>query len=168
MTEYWDLLKTLAQIFSAFAGFAGVVAAFSTIHLSPEATVFRVRALVAVALFSLVASLLPFFAGAFNVSEADTLRISALFFGLGMCSIGLWVWRQLSSLYTAGLLDTQVYFWPLFILAVVIIVGLFAVSGGLVHEMAAAIYLSGLYLGLFLCSYYFVMVIFAVEMKTRK
>jgi hypothetical protein len=168
MIEHKDLLEIFAQIFIAFGGFSGVIAAFSTIRLSPEATVFRVRALVVVALFSLVASLLPFLVGAFQASELVALRFSAFFLGLGIFGIGLWVWRQLSSLYAARLLDTQIYAAMLCIVAAPIAVGLLAVSGGLVQEMAAAIYLSGLFLGLVLCSYYFVMVIFAVEMKTRK
>jgi len=50
MMEYSGLLETLAQLFIAFAGFAGIIAAFSTIRLSPEITVFRLRALIAVAL----------------------------------------------------------------------------------------------------------------------
>jgi len=168
MTEYRDLLEIFAQVFIAFGGFSGVIAAFSTIRLSPEATAFRVRALVMVALFSLVASLLPFLVSAFNVSEVFALRISACFLGVGGFGVGMWVWRQLSSLYATRLLDTQIYAVMLCIVAVPIEVGVLAVAGGLVREIAAAIYLSGLFLGLVLCSYYFVMVIFAVEMKTRK
>ena len=168
MTDHWDLLQTLAQIFIAFAGFSGVVAAFSTIRLSPEATVFRVRALVMVALFSEVVSLLPFLVDAFKAPEAVALRISSFVAGIGMCAVGRWVWRQLLALYSAKLLDTQLYAVLLSIVAVPIVIGLFAVSAGLARDFAAAIYLSSLYLGLFICSYYFVMVIIAVEVKTRK
>ena len=168
MTDHWDLLQTLAQIFIAFAGFSGVVAAFSTIRLSPEATVFRVRALVMVALFCEVVSLLPFLLDAFKVSEAAALRISSFIVGIGMCVVGRWVWRQLSSLYSAKLLDTQMYAVLLSMITVPIIIGLFAVSAGMAREFAEAIYLSSLYLGLFICSYYFVMVIIAVEVKTRQ
>jgi hypothetical protein len=42
MTEHADLLRTIAQISIAFAGFAGVIAAFGRFHLAPEATAFRV------------------------------------------------------------------------------------------------------------------------------
>ncbi len=168
MTEYRGLLEILAQIFIAFAGFAGVVAAFSTIRLSPEATVFRVRSLVAVALFALIASLLPFLPEAFGASEVAALRISAFLFGLGMCGIALWIWRQLSPLYKAGVLDTQIFATLEYIAAGLITIGLFAVSAGRFAELAPAIYLSGLFLGIVLCSFYFIMVILAVEMGTRK
>ena len=168
MMEYRGLLEILAQLFIAFAGFAGVIAAFSTIRLSPEATVFRVRALVAVALFALVVSLLPFLPVAFNTSEAVALRISAFLFGLGMCFIFLWLWRQLSPLYSAGVLNTQVLATLQSITCALITIGLFAVSAGLVVEMGPAIYLSGLFLGIVMCSFYFIMVILAVDIRTRK
>jgi len=168
MMEYRGLLETLAQLFIAFAGFAGIVAAFSTIRLSPEITVFRLRALVAVALFSLVVSLLPFLPEAFNASEAAALRISAFLFGVGMCGIALWIWRQLSPLYSAHVLDTQVFATLLFTAAALLTIGLFSVSAGLMVEMAPAIYLSGLFLGIIMCSFYFIMVILAVEIRTLK
>ena len=168
MTEYRYLLEILSQVFIAFAGFAGVIAAFSTIRLSPEATIFRVRALVAVALFSLVASLLPLILGAFNISEVANVRISALVFGLGMSGIVLWAGRRLLSLYSARLLDTQIYAVVLFSIGAFAILALIVVSGGLLREIAGAVYMSGLFLNLVLCSYYFIMVIFAVELKTTK
>ena len=55
----------------------------------------------------------------------------------------------------------------MFLVAGMIIPGLFAVSAGLVHQIGAAIYLSGLYFALALCSYYFVVVILSVEIKMR-
>jgi len=168
MTEYRELLETLAQLFIAFAGFAGIVATFSTIRLSPEATVFRLRALVAVALFALVVSLLPILIEAFNGTEVATLRISAFLFGVGMCGIFLWIWRQLLPLYSAHVLDTQLFAALQTIAGVLIMVGLFSVSAGLFVEMAAAIYLSGLFMGIIMCSFYFIMVILAVEIKTLR
>ena len=138
MMEYSDLLAILAQLFVAFAGFAGIIAAFSTIRLSPEATVFRLRALVAVALFALVISLLPFLLEAFNTSE------------------------------TASLLDTQIFAALQSVAGALTIIGLFAVSAGVVIEMAPAIYLSGLFLGIVMCSFYFVMVVLAVEIRTSR
>jgi len=50
MFEFAELVYVLAQIFVAFAGFAGVIAAFGSIRLSPDATAFRARFLVAIAL----------------------------------------------------------------------------------------------------------------------
>jgi len=168
MMQYSGLLEILAQLFVAFAGFAGIVAAFSTIRLSPEATVFRLRALVVVALFALGVSLLPFLPEAFNATEAESLRISSFLFAVGTCGITLWIWRQLRPIYSAGVLDTQIFAAVQSVVAVLIIIALFAVSAGLVVEMGPAIYLSGLFLGIVMCSFYFVMVILAVEIKTRK
>lgn len=168
MTEHSNLLEILAQVFIAFAGFAGVIAAFSTIRLSPEATAFRVRSLVTLSLISLVVSLLPFLVKTFDISEAAVLRISALVAGLGMSGFSLWTYRQLSSLYSARLLDTQIYAMPLLGFGAIFILLLFAVSGGLFRDLAIAIYLSGVFYNLVVCSYFFVMVIFAVEMKTPK
>ena len=168
MTEHRDLLEILAQVFIAFAGFAGVIAAFSTIRLSPEATAFRVRALVTVALFSLVASLVPFLAGAFNALEATVVRVSAFVAALEMSVFALWAIRQLLLLYSARLLDTQIYAALLMCVGLLAILALFAVSGGLLQEVAGAVFLSGLFLNVVLCSYYFIMVIFAVEIKTQR
>jgi hypothetical protein len=168
MMEYRGLLETLAQLFVALAGFAGIVAAFSTIRISPEATVFRLRALVAVALFSLVVSLLPFLLESFSTSEAAALRISAFLFGLGTCGIFLWLLRQLLPLFSAHVLDTQIFATLQSIVVALITIGLFSVSAGLVVEMAPAIYLSGLFMGIIMCSFYFIMVILAVDIRTLK
>jgi len=168
MTEHREILEILAQVFVAFAGFAGVIAAFSTIRLSPEATAFRLRALVAVALFSLVVSLLPFLFGAFGASEIATVRISAFVAALGMSGFAVWVIRELLALYSARLLDTQVYAVLLMGVGAIAILALFAVAGGLLEEIASAVYLCGLFVNLVLCSYYFIMVIFAVEIKSTK
>lgn len=168
MMEYSDLLAILAQLFVAIAGFAGIIAAFSTIRLSPEATVFRLRALVAVALFALVISLLPFLLEAFDTSETASLRISAFVFGVGLCGITVWIWRQLRPLYAAGVLDTQIFAALQSVAGALTIIGLFAVSAGVVIEMAPAIYLSGLFLGIVMCSFYFVMVVLAVEIRTSR
>jgi len=168
MMQYSGLLEILAQLFIAFAGFAGIVAAFSTIRLSPVATVFRLRALVVVALFALGASLLPFLPEAFNVTETESLRICSFLFAVGTCGIALWIWRQLWPIYSAGVLDTQKFAALQSVAAALLAIALFAVSVGLVVEMGPAIYLSGLFLGIVMCSFYFVMVILAVEIKTRK
>jgi len=171
LAKYSGLLEIFAQLFIAFAGFSGVVAAFSTIRLSPEVTVYRLRALVVVALLSLVVTLLPFLGAAFGAPDQAALRISAFVFGLAMCGFILWSWPQLSSLYSAGFLNTKFYVivaFVMFLAAALIVIGLFGVSGGLLREVSEAIYLSGLYFALILCSYYFVEVILSVEIKTRE
>jgi len=96
------------------------------------------------------------------------VRISAFVAALGMSGFTVWVIRELLALYSARLLDTQVYAVFLIGVGVLAIFALFAVSVGLLEEKASAVYLCGLFINLVLCSYYFIMVIFAVEMKTTK
>lgn len=112
--------------------------------------------------------LLPFVPQAFGASESVALRISACLFGLGMCGIAAWIWRQLSPLYSARVLDTQTFATLQHIAAALLTIGLFAIPAGQLTDFGPAIYLSGLFLGMVLCSYYFIMVILAVEMGTRK
>ena len=109
MAEYKSLLQIFAQVFIAFAGFAGVIAAFSTIRLSPEVTAFRVRSLVAVALFSLFAALLPFLPEEFGASGTNAIRIASAPVAVGIVGLSIWIWRQSIPLYKAGILDTQIY-----------------------------------------------------------
>ena len=78
MVDQADLLQTIAEISIAFAGFAGVVAAFGKFRLAPEAALFRIRLMVVVALL----------AGATGLIETLTpaIYVTGLFVGLGLCS----------------------------------------------------------------------------------
>ena len=164
MTEHADLLQTIAQIAIAFAGFAGVVAAFSTFRLAPEATAYRVRLMVAVALLTLLASLLPFIPVAFGISEDAALRISAFFFGLGTIAVAVWAWGGLRPLYQAGLLNTQVITTVWYTIGAVLIIGLMTVAAGGIATLGPAIYLGGLFFGIILCCFYFFMLMLAIEL----
>jgi len=168
MAEFTSLLQILAQVFIAFAGFAGVVAAFSTIRLSPEVTAFRVRSLVAVALFAMVAALLPFLFEEFGASGTDALRIAGVPVAVGIIGLSIWIWRQSLPLYKAGVLHTQAFAIAEYVIAAMLAAAILAVSAGLLADLAAAIYLTTLFFGLALCSYYFILVILAVDLQSRK
>jgi hypothetical protein len=168
LTEQADLLLTIAEIAIALAGFAGVVAAFSTFRLAPEATVFRVRLMVAEALMVLVAALLPIVIVKFGVSESTALRISAFLMGLGVTGVAVWAWIGLRPLYQAGLLKTQVITTVWYTIGVALAIGLFSVAAGYMVVIAPAIYLSGLFFGIVLCCFYFIMLILAADLGKHK
>jgi len=167
MAEYSSLLQVFAQVFIAFAGFAGVIAAFSSIRLSPEVTTFRVRSLVAVALFALFAALFPFLPPAFGASEYNTMRIAAIPVAIAMVGISYWIWRQSLPLYRAGVLDTRRFALLEYVIAATFATVFVAVAAGRLVELAPAIYLAALFFGLALCCYYFVLVILAVELRSK-
>jgi hypothetical protein len=125
MTEHADLLRTIAQISIAFAGFAGVIAAFGRFHLAPEVTVFRVRMMVGVALVTLLYSLAPFPPMALGLSESYNWRISAALLGTGLVAFYARTWTRLKPLFRAGLLDTQKHAIVVYSIGAMQIVALF-------------------------------------------
>jgi len=163
--EHADLLQTIAQISIAFAGFAGVVAAFSKFRLDPEAAIFRIRLMVVVALVTLLFSLFPLLPPNFGLSESDSWRISAFLFSLTIISISIWSWVRLRFLYQAGLLNTQKITIVWYLAAVILIIALFVTISGRIDSFTPAIYITALFFGLALCSFYFIMLIVAVELE---
>lgn len=167
MDETSELLLTIAQISIGFAGFAGVVAAFSRFRLAPEAAIYRVRLMVQVALITLLLSLLPFLPVQFGLSSTDSWRLSALVAGLGIVPISITSWIRVRPLFRAGLLRSQFITTVWYVITVVLAIGLFAAAIGPFAEFAAAVYITMVYFGLVLCSYYFVMLMIAVELEKR-
>jgi len=167
MKENAELLTNIAQVAIAFAGFAGVVAAFSTFRLAPEATAFRIRMLVAVALLVLVASLAPTIVAAFGISDHAVTRICALFFAVGAVSIAVGMWFPLRRLYREGLLKTQAITIIWYTITAALIVVLLIVAAGGFAGLATAWYLTALFFGLVLCCFYFITTMFAIELGKR-
>jgi hypothetical protein len=163
MAEHADLLRTIAQISIAFAGFSGVIAAFGRFHLAPEATVFRVRMMVVAALVTLLYSLLPFLPTALGLSESYSWRISAALMGIGLVAVYARTWTRLKLLFRAGLLDTQKHAIVVYSIGAILIVALFASATAPVAPYAPAVYVTGIFFGLAMSSYYFIMLMFAVE-----
>lgn len=164
MAEHADLLRTIAQISIAFAGFAGVIAAFGRFHIAPEVTVFRVRMMVGIALVTLLYSLLPFLPTAFGLSESYSWRISAALFGIGLVAMYARTWTRLKPLFRAGLLDTQKHAIVVYLIGATLIVALLASATARVAPYAPALYVTGLFFGLAMSSYYFIMLMIAVEL----
>jgi hypothetical protein len=167
MIDEADLLQTIAQISLAFAGFAGVVAAFSKFRLAPEAAIFRVRLMVVIALAILLFSLFPFLPPKFGVTELATWRLSAFLLSIVVLIIAFWSWRHLKPLYQAGLLKTQKITVVWYSAGALLCVGLLGSAAGLFGSLASAIYVTGLFFSLALCSFYFVMLMIAVELDTE-
>jgi len=167
MVDQAELLQTIAQISIAFAGFAGVVAAFSKFRLAPEAAIFRVRLMVVVALVTLLFSLFPFLPPKFGLSASASWRLSAFLLGIIIFSLSLWSWSDLRPLYQAGLLKTQKITAAWYLFSALLIVALFLSASGLINSIAPAIYLTGLFFGLALCSFYFVMLMIDVELEKK-
>jgi len=167
MSEYAELLATIAQVAIAFAGFAGVVAAFSTFRLAPEATAYRIRMLVAVALLVLVSSLAPPVVAAFGISGHAALRICALLLAVGAISVATGMWSPLRRLYREGLLQTQAITAVWYTITGAMIVALLIVAAGGLVGLAPALYLTGLFFGIVLCCFYFIATLFAIELGKR-
>jgi len=165
MREHSDLLLTIAEISIAFAGFASVVAAFSRFRLEAEAAIFRVRLMVIVSLSTLLFALLPLLPPKFGASEAASWQISAMIIAVIIIALSLWAWRRLKPLYSIGLIHTQKITAVWYTCTAILIAGLIASAVGLLAELAPAIYLSTLFFGLVLCSFYFIMLIAAVSLR---
>ncbi len=163
MTPYDEVLQLYAQLFVALAGFAGIIAAFNTFSVAPEATAFRVRFLVAVALFSLIASVLPMYPPLYGAPEIASLRISSFVAAAGLCGIAVANWRAVRGLFKSGVLHTQSLAIVLYVGAAVQAIGLVAVAAGLLPHFGWAIYLTFLLFSIVVCSYYFVMMMLAAD-----
>jgi hypothetical protein len=156
-------LQIYAQLAVGFAGFAGVIGAFSRFRIHAQATAFRVRAMVGIALMEVVFSLLPPLISAFGATQADTWRISCGVLA-GLSSILLVVLvRQASILYRVGRLFRRAAY-VLALVAVMLIGPLYAVAAGALPDHAAAIYFAMLFFGMVMCAYHFTMLMAAIEL----
>ena len=162
-----DFYQIFAELSVAFAGFAGVVGAFSKFRVAQEAITLRVRFLILVALTVLIGSILPPVLVAINVSEVVTIRVSALVMGICIAPVLVWAWRSLRPLQRAGLIQTQTITVIIYILAGPLVIGYFVVAAGGLPTLAAAIYLGGLFFGIVCCCWYFVLLMFSVDIGRR-
>ena len=162
-----DFYHLFAELSVAFAGFAGVVGAFSKFRVVPEATALRVRFLIVVALTVLIGSILPPVLVAIHVSEVVTLRVSALVIGICFALTLVWAWRSIRPLQRAGLIHTQAITVIMYVLGCPLVAGYFVVAAGGLATHAAAIYLGGLFFGIVCCCWYFILLMFSVDIGRR-
>lgn len=160
--EQTSLMLALAQVAVAFAGFAGVVGSFSRFTTHERVTAFRVRGMVALALFGLVMALAPIAADAAAFSAA--WRIASVFSAaLGSLCLAMLL-RGVLPLFRDGLLHTQLLNLIWYGLAIAMIGALVAVAAGLAPASAASrIYAASIVLVLFLCAYNFLMLVMSIR-----
>jgi hypothetical protein len=156
-------LAIYAQLGVGFAGFAGVIGAFSKFRIHIEATVFRVRAMVALALMEVLFSLLPMLVAGFGVADETAWRIcAALLATAGLAALAVMA-PQARRLYQLGrLLRTAAY--VLCAACAMLIAPLYATGFGFAPGFAVSCYFAFLFFGMVVCAYHFFMVMVAVRL----
>ena len=162
-----DFYQIFAELSVAFAGFAGVVGAFSKFRVVPEVIALRVRFLVTVALIVLIGSLLPPVLTTLPVSENVTMRVSAFVIAICMSLVFVWSWRKFRPLQRAGLIHTQIATAIMYAVVCPFIIALWVVAAGGLASNAAAIYLAALFMGVVSCCWYFILLMFAIDIGQR-
>lgn len=161
--EHAAQLSTYSQVAVGFAGFAGVIGAFSRFRMHPQATAFRVRAMVATALLEVIFSLLPPLVAVLVVDATLSWRICCGVLALVGTGFLVLMARQASVLYRVGRLMRNAAY-VLCAVAVVVIAPLYAAAIGLMPDQAAAAYLAMLFFGMILCAYHFLLMMIAVQL----
>ena len=160
-------LLTYAQLGVAFAGFAGVIGAFSRFRIHPEATAFRVRAMVAIALMEVACSLAPAMIAGFATSEIVAWRVSSGLAAFAGITLMIVLARQSRVLFRTDKLDTKVSFYPLVSAYTLVTLPLFATALGFAERYTVAVYFGQLFFGMLLCSFYFIMLMIAVKLDDK-
>jgi hypothetical protein len=161
--EHAAQLGVYAQLAVGFAGFAGVIGAFSEFRMHAEATAFRVRAMVTLALMEVLFALLPPLIAAFGIPAEAVWRIAGA--ALALCGTAAIVVmsRQASVLYRVGRL-MKVAAWVLSGAAVLVFAPLWATVLGFAPGWASACYFAALFFGVFVCAYHFMLLMVAVRL----
>jgi len=168
MTQHTDLLLTLAHVFIAFAGFAGVVATLGRFRVTPDAAAYHAHVVVAVALLALSACVLPLMLDAARLPTQAVTRLSASFLASGAIAIGAWVRPLLQMLPTTELRGTQVITAIGLAVIAALVIALFTVGAGFLAALAPAIYLIALLACLALCAFHFFTLVLAIELGGRR
>lgn len=167
MLNLKDFYQIFAELSVALAGFAGVVGAFSKFRVVAEAITLRVRFLVTVALTVLIGSLLPPVLTTLRVSEIITIRVSAFILAICISLVAVWGWRKLRPLQRAGLIRTQIGTAIMYAIGCPFIIALLIVAAGGLAIHAAKIYLGALFMGIVSCCWYFILLIFSIDIGQR-
>jgi hypothetical protein len=163
--EQAGFLQALAQIAVAFAGFAGVIGAFSRFSTDVRVTAFRVRGMVALSLAALLIALAPFAAEAFGATPELAWRGVCGFAALVAALLFASLLKQVMLLFREKLLHTQALNVLWYGLAGVMIASLGAVTLGILPlEQAWSIYALGVIFLIVLCAYNFLMIILSVSL----
>lgn len=165
LEEFYEIF---AELSVALAGFAGVVGAFSKFRVVPEAVNLRVRFLVSMALTVLIGSIVPPVLLALGVTEPVSMRVSAFVVAACASSLAVYAWTRLRRLQRAGLIHTQIVTAILYAIGGPFIVALWIVALGGLTTHAATIYVAALLTGLVSCCWYFIQLIFTVDIGGRE
>ena len=159
-----DRLQLYAQLALTFAGFAGVIGAFSQFRIHAEATSFRVRSMVALGVGICMMALLPLLLDGFGLTAITLWRACGGL--LAMIALGLLVFlgSGASRLYREGRLMRGAAY-VLIAIGVAAAAPLGAASAGLVGLPVEPLYFALLFFGLLVCAYHFVMLIWAVRLN---
>ena len=160
-------LGVYAQLAVGLAGFAGVIGAFSHFRIHAQATAFRVRAMVVLALMEALFSLLPQLIAAYGATEAQTWRIAAGLAAVLASAAVVVLFRQAGVLYRVGRLMRGAAYL-LCVAAVGLILPLVATAAGFWPGYAAPSYFALMFFGVFVCSYHFVMLMVAVRLEENE
>jgi hypothetical protein len=156
-------LGIYAQLAVGFAGFAGVIGSFSKFRIHAEATAFRVRAMVTLALLLALFSLLPMLVAGFGTSEAATWRICAGVLAAASTAAVAVMARQASVLYRVGRLIR----WAAYVMcavAALLILPLYGTAAGLAEGYAQPFYFALMFFAILVCAYHFIMLMIAVRL----
>jgi hypothetical protein len=156
-------LQAYGQLAIGFAGFAGVIGAFSHFRMHAQATAFRVRAMVVLALGEALFSLLPSLIASYGVSDTVTWRFAGGALAVASTAMIIVLARQASILYRVGrLMKTAAY--VLCVAGVIGVTPLYFAALGLIDRYAAGSYFAMMFFGVIVCSYHFTMLIIAVRL----
>jgi hypothetical protein len=156
-------LGIYAQVAVGFAGFAGVIGAYSRFRIHALATAFRVRAMIALAMMVVVFALLPMLTACFGLPETVNWRVcGGLLAVCGAAAVAVMA-PQAAILYRIGRL-MRVAAYVLCVVAVLVLAPLFATAAGFRPAYAQACYFATLFFGMVVCAYHFVMVMMAVRL----
>lgn len=161
--EHISLLLTYAQLSIAFAGFAGVIGAFSRFTVASTVVAFRVRGMVVLALITLSYSLAPFAPAGFGVPTDIVWRMSCGFaFTVGAVAIPVFALKVL-PLFRQRLLHTQWVNYAWYAIGVAALAANAAAVTGLIPGAAAGVHFLTLMYLTVVCAYNFVMLIMSVR-----
>jgi hypothetical protein len=145
------------------AGFAGVIGAFSQFRMHAEATAFRVRSMVSLAIGEMIFALLPIVLANFGISPGLLWGIAGVLLAVFASALMSYLGRSARRLYARGhLLRRAAQLMVVFGLAALIPLWLALLGiGGL--EVVPC-YFALLFYGMAVCGYHFILLIYAVRL----
>lgn len=161
-----ELLLTLAEVAVAFAGFASLVSILGRRSARDDSRInsIRMRAMVLYSLMVVAFSLVPFFLQRYGLSDPAIWRASSALFAGSVAVTAIWLVRQVLRARSLELSSRR----P-FVIAIAVPIPTLTIAALLLAAnisviapaFAAAVYLTGLGLLLFLAGFAFSLIIFS-------